>query len=63
MAQEPMPPRPDSPAITPPPERVSPGPGVLTELVCEQCGSVTLIKVKGCWYCERCHYKFDCYGW
>jgi len=39
------------------------GPGVLTALVCERCGNVNLIRVKGCWYCERCHYKFDCYGW
>lgn len=40
-----------------------PGPGVLTSLVCEQCGNVELVRVKGCWYCEKCHYKFDCYGW
>ena len=39
------------------------GPGVLTTLVCERCGNVNLIRVKGCWYCEKCHYKFDCYGW
>jgi hypothetical protein len=38
-------------------------PGVLTTLLCEQCGNVNLIRVKGCWYCEKCHYKFDCYGW
>jgi ribosomal protein L40E len=38
------------------------GPGVLTALVCERCGNVNLIRVKGCWYCEKCHYKFDCYG-
>jgi ribosomal protein L40E len=41
----------------------SAGPSVLTALVCDQCGAVNLIRVKGCWYCERCHYKFDCYGW
>jgi ribosomal protein L37AE/L43A len=34
-----------------------------TTLICERCGNVNLIRVKGCWYCERCHYKFDCYGW
>ena len=39
------------------------GPRVLTELVCERCGNVSLVRVKGCWYCEKCHYKFDCYGW
>ena len=38
------------------------GPGVLTTLLCEQCGNENLIRVKGCWYCERCRYKFDCYG-
>jgi hypothetical protein len=41
---------------------VSKPPDVLTELICERCGSVNLIRVKGCWYCEKCHYKFDCYG-
>ena len=39
------------------------GPGVLTTLVCERCGNTNLIRVKGCWYCEKCHYKFDCFGW
>jgi hypothetical protein len=39
------------------------GPGVLTTILCERCGNVNLIRVKGCWYCEKCHYKFDCYGW
>ena len=39
------------------------GPGELTALICEQCGNADLIRVKGCWYCEKCHYKFDCYGW
>ena len=38
-------------------------PGVLTALICEQCGNEDLVRVKGCWYCEKCHYKFDCYGW
>jgi hypothetical protein len=38
-------------------------PGVLTTLLCERCGNVNLIRVKGCWYCEACHHKFDCYGW
>ncbi len=37
-------------------------PGVLTTLLCERCGNENLIRVKGCWYCEKCHYKFDCYG-
>jgi hypothetical protein len=40
-----------------------PGPGVLTTLLCERCGNANLIRVKGCWYCEKCHYKFDCYGY
>ena len=39
------------------------GPGELTALICEQCGNTDLIRVKGCWYCEKCHYKFDCFGW
>jgi hypothetical protein len=47
-----------APASTP-----AAGPGELTALVCERCGNVSLVRVKGCWYCERCHYKFDCYGW
>jgi hypothetical protein len=38
-------------------------PGVLTTLLCERCGNENLIRVKGCWYCEKCHHKFDCYGW
>ena len=48
-----------------PAEPVAPptGPGVLTTLLCERCGNVNLIRVKGCWYCEKCHHKFDCYGW
>jgi ribosomal protein L40E len=37
-------------------------PGVMTALICERCGNENLIRVKGCWYCEKCHYKFDCYG-
>ena len=62
-------PRKDQPARasdTPAPrEATTPAsaPGVLTTLICEQCGNVNLIRVKGCWYCEKCHYKFDCYGW
>ena len=49
---------------TPAPEARKPTPpDVLTELICERCGSVNLVRVKGCWYCEQCHYKFDCYGW
>jgi hypothetical protein len=39
------------------------GPGVLTTLLCERCGNENLVRVKGCWYCEKCHYKFDCYGY
>jgi ribosomal protein L40E len=58
---------PAGPAAESPPSTATPappaGPGVLTTLVCERCGNVNLIRVKGCWYCERCHYKFDCYGW
>jgi hypothetical protein len=38
-------------------------PGVLTTLLCERCGNENLIRVKGSWYCEKCHHKFDCYGW
>ena len=49
----------DQPSVAP----AAAGPGVLTELVCERCGNVNLVRVKGCWYCEKCHYKFDCYGW
>jgi hypothetical protein len=67
---------PDQPPTVPAPDRPAPGsaaseqapaapsgPGVLTVLICEQCGNEHLIRVKGCWYCEKCHYKFDCYGW
>jgi hypothetical protein len=54
-------PRPD--VSQPAPADASPKPpDVMTELICERCGSVNLIRVKGCWYCEKCHYKFDCYG-
>jgi len=56
-------PAPDASGSAPAPDTPRPGPGVLTELVCDSCGSVSLIRVKGCWYCEKCHYKFDCYGW
>ena len=49
----------DSTCTTTPPA----APGVLTTLLCERCGNVNLIRVKGCWYCEKCHHKFDCYGW
>jgi hypothetical protein len=52
----------DAAAPAPPSPTPRP-PDVLTELVCERCGNVNLIRVKGCWYCEKCHYKFDCYGW
>jgi len=48
------------------PERRARGPGGarrVTTLLCERCGNENLIRVKGCWYCEKCHYKFDCYGW
>ena len=45
------------------PPATSSAPGVLTTLLCERCGNENLIRVKGCWYCEKCHYKFDCYGW
>jgi hypothetical protein len=41
----------------------SSAPGVMTALICEQCGNEQLIRVKGCWYCEKCRHKFDCYGW
>jgi len=34
----------------------------MTALICEQCGNEQLIRVKGCWYCEKCRHKFDCYG-
>jgi len=40
----------------------SSAPGVMTALICEQCGNEQLIRVKGCWYCEKCRHKFDCYG-
>jgi hypothetical protein len=39
-----------------------PAPSVMTALICEQCGNENLIRVKGCWYCEKCRHKFDCYG-
>lgn len=45
------------------PERGGARPSPETDIVCERCGAVNLVRVKGCWYCERCHYKFDCYGW
>ena len=51
-----------STASEPAPTAPSP-PAVLTALICEQCGNADLIRVKGCWYCEKCHYKFDCFGW
>ena len=56
------PPAPKAGARDGTPQAPTPGPGVLTELVCENCGNVELLRVKGCWYCEKCHYKFDCYG-
>jgi hypothetical protein len=52
--------RPDVSAPTP---ATATPPDVMTELICERCGNVNLIRVKGCWYCEECHHKFDCYGW
>ena len=52
------------PAAAPAGQTETPSPpGVLTTLLCERCGNVNLIRVKGCWYCEKCHHKFDCYGW
>ena len=55
-------PRPDG--SQPKPASATPkAPDVMTELICERCGNANLIRVKGCWYCERCHHKFDCYGW
>ena len=55
---------PSDQASTPSPEPSRPhGPGVLTALICEACGNTELIRVKGCWYCEKCRHKFDCYGW
>jgi len=52
------------PPASPAPETPRPpGPGVLTALLCEACGNTDLIRVKGCWYCEKCRHKFDCYGW
>ncbi len=51
----------DTPALPATPAPPS-APGVLTTLLCERCGNENLIRVKGCWYCEKCHYKFDCYG-
>ena len=55
--------KPLQPDEKPPVHDATRPPGVLTELLCERCGSLNLIKVKGCWYCETCHHKFDCYGW
>ena len=49
-------------AAPPAASSASTAPGVMTALICEQCGNVNLVRVKGCWYCEKCHYKFDCYG-
>lgn len=54
--QEPAPEAPAGPATGPGRERT-------VEIFCERCGAANLVRVKGCWYCERCHYKFDCYGW
>jgi hypothetical protein len=67
MAQRPpTDPAPDRPAsvrpASEPAPAPSPAPGVLTALLCDNCGNEDLIRVKGCWYCEKCHYKFDCYG-
>ena len=61
---EPAEPTAAQPAREAPEDRPAPpaAPGVLTALVCERCGNVDLVRVKGCWYCEKCHYKFDCYG-
>ena len=53
-------PAPPATASTPP---AASGSGVMTTLLCENCGNENLIRVKACWYCETCHYKFDCYGW
>jgi len=53
--QAPSPSSPESPRES--------GPSVMTALICEACGNADLIRVKGCWYCEKCRYKFDCYGW
>jgi hypothetical protein len=53
-------PRASAPAESP---AASSAPGVMTALICEQCGNENLIRVKGCWYCEKCRHKFDCYGW
>ena len=60
----PLPDRTDAEAPGPPVERPAApsAPGELTTLLCERCGNEQLIRVKGCWYCEKCHYKFDCFG-
>lgn len=62
-AEPPGPPveRPASKDTDEPPTAPS-APGDLTTLLCERCGNEHLIRVKGCWYCEKCHYKFDCSG-
>jgi hypothetical protein len=54
---------PDRHASGNPAPAASSAPGVMTALICEQCGNEQLIRVKGCWYCEKCRHKFDCYGW
>jgi hypothetical protein len=60
----PDPARPDScEGAAEPPAPVDSASGALTELLCDRCGNTNLVRVKGCWYCEKCHYKFDCYGW
>jgi hypothetical protein len=51
----------DAPPPAPPNATPRP-PDVMTALICERCGNVNLIRVKGCWYCEKCHHKFDRYG-
>ena len=39
-----------------------PPPPVKTDC-CDVCGSLRLVKVKGCVRCEACGYKGDCNGW
>jgi hypothetical protein len=69
MSADPSSDRPDPSPLEPPhagDEPTAPpgsASGAPTELLCERCGNVDLVRVKGCWYCEKCHYKFDCYGW
>ena len=29
---------------------------------CEKCGSSLLIRIHGCWRCESCGHKHDCWG-